>query len=470
MMESYDPEVAHSTMQFDTLVQENRRLAEEVKQLRALLVQNNIPIPTDSQNTVARDSEPSPGLCNKNGLSDLEGDKLLPELPMEIMLRILDYGVTSPTPLIDPFHKLRRGNITKAERSSRKHINIALLAISKAFNIEGNRLLLENNELIFTQASALERFAKVSAAHRVNIENITIRCVGRYYYDKQQKLNLDGDSIYHESVSRFIVPTLPRPVGLVNDSGIQAYCWYQVADFLKALRLPLDPDTQLCPKLFPSLKRLRLDLVNFCDHLPLGIWSFASIVRWHLGPICDDLLITGIPEVEGGADEETLLRNLLRDEGLISTGCPVFISSSSGLKSLEGYGYSQQVVRANEIFSPKAKAAKFTHPEGGEAPMTTYAQGTTVWKWTADHANGQNKWVEFDRVTGYPMDEINPLRGDSDDEEGDDDDDEDDEDGSQGTWGDDDDEADSYDEDGIDFFPHTLDFLSFVGYDSPTAF
>lgn len=452
MMESYDPEVVQSTMRFESLVEENKKYANEVEKLRALLAQNNIPIPTEqTEKTIKPLRKPrrSLRLCNKNGVLGMEEIKPLPDLPTEILLRILGFAVKSPVPIIDPFYKLRKDNITKEERRSRKNININFLATSKAVNIEGKRLIVENNELIFTQAAALERFAKTPEILRANINHVTIRCVGKYYFDKQKKLDLDGDTIYHESVAKFTVPTLARPPGLVNDGGIQAYCWYQVADFLKTFQLPLDRTTKERPKLFPNLTSLRMDLVNFCDHLPLGIWGFASVIRWHLGAICDELTITGIPEMEGGTDEEMLLRNLLRDEGLISTGCPVFISSSHGLKPLDGYGYSQAVVRANKP-SLKAKApTRFTHPDGGLSPKSSHAAGTTIWKWTSDHTNRPRTWIEFDRATGYPMNEIDPPMDTSEEDDDDDDDDEiewDDE------YGEDDYDEDDYDEDDL-FMP-----------------
>jgi hypothetical protein len=419
MMESYDPEVTQSTMEFETLVEENKKYAEELEKLRGLLAQHHITIPTETSKpskSPPRKPRRSIRLCNKNEDLASEEFKPLPELPTEIILRILSFAVKSPVPLIDPFYKLRRYNITKDEKASRRNININFLATSKAFNVEGNRLMVENNELIFTQAAALERFAKTPEALRENIKQVTIRCVGRYYSDKQQKLDLDGDTIYHRSVPKFTISTIARPAGLINDGGVQAYCWYQVADFLKAFNLPLDRASQRRPKLFPSLTSLRLDLVNFCDHLPLGIWGFASVIRWHLGAICDELLITGIPELEGGTDEEMLLRNLVRDEGLISTGCPVFISAGSGLTTLNGYGYAQQVIRSHNP-SLKSKQPKFIHPEGGVPPKSSRPAGTTIWKWTTDHTNRPKTWIEFDRASGYPMGEIEPEYDSEDDDD-----------------------------------------------------
>jgi hypothetical protein len=406
MMEGYDPEAHLSKSRSDPISEENKRLTAEVEKLRALLAEHNISAPPIAPPKPSRKPRRSLRLCNKNGELGMEEDKPLPVLPAEILLRILGFAVTSPTPVIDPFYKLRKHNITKEERSSRNHLNMNFLATCKAFNVEGKKLIVEKNQFLFTQVAALERFAQVPASLRANIEHLSIRCVGRYYHDSVKKLDLEGDNIYHHTMHKLEVQSYARPAGLISDGGIQAYCWYQVADFLKTLALPYDKKTGNRPKLLPGLKTFHLDLVNFCDHLPLGIWSFASILRWHLGMICDELLITGMPAVEGGSDEEMLLRNLLRDEGLISTGCPRFVSMNNSLKALSGYGYTQQVVRAR---TKTSALKKYSHPEGGKPPKSIYPASATIWKWTTDHSGAPKSWIEFDRISGHPMSDLDEF-------------------------------------------------------------
>jgi hypothetical protein len=65
------------------------------------------------------------------------------------------------------------------------------------------------------------------------------------------------------------------------------------------------PASVFCPKLLPSLKSMRLGLVNFCGHFPYGGYQFDSLVRWHLGPIVNELIITGAPD----ADQEDFFSN-----------------------------------------------------------------------------------------------------------------------------------------------------------------
>ncbi len=408
-MEGFNPDLAKGSSRTDPLMEENKRLSAEVEKLRALLAEHNITQASADPKCPLKKSRVSLRMCKDSGKFGME-EKKGTVLPAEILLRILGFAVTSPTPIIDPFYKLRKSNITKEERTSRNHINVNFMATCKAMQVEGTKLIVQMNQFIFTQVAALEKFSHVSPALRANIEHLTIRCVGRYYADTTKKLNLDGDSIYHAKVPKFEIQSIARPKGMIRDGGIQAYCWYQVSDFLRALVLPYDKKNDVRPKLFPALQTFQLDLVNFCDHLPLGIWGFASILRWHLGQICDELLVTGMPEVDGGSDEEMLLRNILRDEGLLSTGCPVFISASNSLTRLEGYGYVQHVVRANKHSSLRniKTAARVTHPEGGQPPKSTQPPGTTIWKYTSDHTSRPKIWIEFDRATGFPVDELNP--------------------------------------------------------------
>jgi hypothetical protein len=74
------------------------------------------------------------------------------------------YALKSSTPIIDPFLKVRNNNLTLAEQkhSGRDEITIGLLGVCKAFNKEGTRLIVDNNQFIFTQVTAPENFARIS--------------------------------------------------------------------------------------------------------------------------------------------------------------------------------------------------------------------------------------------------------------------------------------------------------------------
>ncbi|KAK0129231.1 hypothetical protein ONS95_001166 [Cadophora gregata] len=245
MMEGPDPELRLSTIQYDALLSESERNANEVKRLKALLRQHNIEFDTCLPVSIK--------YVSKNGAPQEPDNGRKPRLPIEILLRILGFALTSPVPIIDPFYKMRVQNVTKAERLSRQHINVQCLGVSQVCKTEGMRILLEQNDFVFTQAAAVESFAKISPELRSTIKHVTFRVVGRYYNDEARKADLSGGGVYHDSIPKFLVPVLPRPKGMINDKGMQAYCWFQLADFLRAMQLPRELMSSNRPKLFPGL-------------------------------------------------------------------------------------------------------------------------------------------------------------------------------------------------------------------------
>jgi hypothetical protein len=402
MMEGPDPTASLASRRYDALENENKSHIDEIKRLKAILAAHKIPsdpavnFAVHPRRLTLRRSTQAP-------------TKPLPKLPIEIQLRILRFALTSPDPIIDPFYKRRRDTLTKKEwEQCTMQINIHFLATCKAFQIEGLQMLFANNSFIFTQVRALENFAKLPTHLRSTITQVTLRVVGRYYDEVAGKRDLTGNVPYHTSINQLMMPIIARPPGMINDKGIQAYCWEQVADFLRALLMPTPPSV-FRQKLLPRLDTLRIDLVNFCDHLPYGGYQFSSLVRWHVGQIVDELLVTGAPEDdmdEGYSNEEKVLHQLVRDEGLVGSAAPQFVSTSKSLKPLRGRGIAQQVVRADK--EPKYQSAKAPiHPEGGEHPPSIYKPGRTIWKWTSDSlADPEKRWIEFHRRTGMPADDF----------------------------------------------------------------
>ncbi|KAL2060950.1 hypothetical protein VTL71DRAFT_9002 [Oculimacula yallundae] len=402
MMEGPDPDLRLSTLRYENLLEESKRQADELKRLKFLLKKHNIEADTSLPviiKYVPKNASTSP---------EEPEQKLTPCLPTEIMLRILGFALTSPEPIIDPFYKLRNQNITRVERFSRQWINIQCLSVSQVFNVEGTRILVENNRFIFTQAAALENFSRISPQLRSTVKHVTLRVVGRYYGDVARKADFSGNGgTYHDTIPEFQAHILARPDGMMKDTGIQAYCWFQVADFLKALQLPREMLSKNRPKLLPGLESMRLDLVNFCDHLPIGISSFAAVVRWHLGRILDELVVSGLPQPVEGSDEQMVLRNLLRDDGLFSSTCPAFVSIRDSIKSLPVYDYTHHVLSSKKSGKKAMKnASVLNHPEGGRPPKSTHPAGTTIWKWARDYEDEPKKWIEFDRVSGRPMSDV----------------------------------------------------------------
>lgn len=105
-----------------------------------------------------------------------------------------------------------------------------------------------------------------------------------------------------------------------------------------------------------------------------------------------------------------ILRNTLRDEGLFSTACPAFISTRDGLKKLSVYEYRHQVVGArNKKHGSKQKKNENAHmqnSDGGIPPTSSYPKGTTIWKWAKLDDKKPKEWIEFERLSGRPMSEV----------------------------------------------------------------
>jgi hypothetical protein len=311
MMEGFDPELTLSTVHLDDLQDEKYRADQEICRLRTILLENRIDSnqPRDQNQALV-------------GTKKTDNETSLPQLPHEILLIILGYAVTSSVPITDPFYKGRSSNMVEKEKTARGEINVNFLATSKVYRKEGITLILKNNDIIFTQAAALASFAKIPLNLRLKIDDATLRVVGRYYGDKAiKRFDLTGNGRYHPIVPEFKIPLLARPEGMNKEGGIQAYCFNQLTDFLKALQIPNDFKDQPQGHLLPSLKTMRIDLVNFCDHLTLGRLSFTPVIRWHFTSKLDEVLVTGGPDPDPTFEmdaESHGLHNLLKDGGLFS--------------------------------------------------------------------------------------------------------------------------------------------------------
>ncbi len=289
-----------------------------------------------------------------------------------------------------------------------------ILAVCKAYHDDGRKLFF-SNEFVFTQVAALENFALVSRELRSTIKHVTLRVVGKYYDDEPTKRDILHHS-YHPAVTNFKTPIYGRPKGAETDRGIQAYCWQQFADFMMNLQVP----SASChlTKLFPSLTRMRVDLVNFSEHLHYPGPNFASVLRWHTGPFLDELIITGVPEDEPEEGPEQMFMRIVKDEGIFSSGHPVFVSNLKSLKPLAPLGLIVRCVRADEetkfiraLQTPDKKARKrlraVLDPEDGKPPRSFYPPGRTIWKFTQDSLRDPTrKWIEFERESGWPADDI----------------------------------------------------------------
>ena len=184
---------------------------------------------------------------------------------------------------------------------------------------------------------------------------------------------------------------------------------------MKSLQFP--SRSQRLTKLFPALTRMRVDLVNFCEHLHYPGPSFSTVLRWHTGPFLDELIITGIPEDDPEDGPERMFMNIVKDEGVFGSGPPIFVSQSKCLKPLNPLGLAVRVVRADE----ETKAFRMKHnkeksrkrlrasldPADGKPPRSFYPPNRTIWKFTQDSLKyPDKKWIEFDRESGWPAEDI----------------------------------------------------------------
>jgi hypothetical protein len=296
-------------MQNADLIRDNAKANEEIQRLRDLLSGNDISwTKPQSKQPASRISKPAAKrpagaklfestrtLRTRRGSAIRRAtlqDGVKTVLPIEIVLRILRYAVTSPVPIIDPFFKLRKGNCTREEIASRKHISINFLAASKFLNAEGIKLLVTCNDFVFTQVAAVQKFQKVPFHLRATIKNVVFRVVGQYYDDEPRKQDMSGLAPYHPMVAKLVMPIFARPQGLFRDQGVQSYCWLQLSEFFKATCFPVSGSKEY-ERLLPSLEKFRIDLVNFCEHLPFPGPRYASVVRWCMGRIADEVMLTG---------------------------------------------------------------------------------------------------------------------------------------------------------------------------------
>ncbi len=233
---SYEPSAA--TVLNQVLNEEKKSHLQEIQRLRALLNENNIPWTKDSPKSVTNKNIQRMMTRRASLVPQLTSTKPSPRLPTEIIIRILGYSLTSTTPIIDPFWKVRLDNLTKDEKVP-KRICVNFLATCKAFHAEGTRLIFANNKFVFTQVAALENFARFSSVLRATVKNVTLRVVGRYFDDFARKQQLSGNAFYHNNIPALTLHVSGRPKGILPDKGIESYCWLQLVDFLKLFAVSL---------------------------------------------------------------------------------------------------------------------------------------------------------------------------------------------------------------------------------------
>ncbi len=351
----------------------------------------------------------------------------LARFPMEILLRILDFAMTSPQPIVDPLSPLCSENLSILETGRRNQIAIHFLATCRAMHEEGTAYLWQRNEFVFTSPQALQLFGNLGMRFRLSIKHATLRIIARYYDDTERQHTLEAE--YHADLNQnqpLKVFRRPRSSPLVR-GGFRCYTWSQIVDFLAALRAPLDSahpdDITHRSLLLPNLTSLRLDLVNFSTELvPLSGPELHDMASHQLGCLLNELHVTGLPYDDSGDKAYVELSGLLRDEGLYLSGSASFLAHEEHLQVLSGSRWTARIVRAWSGMDRDMDSFDYDfdnsftgllHPLMGvfpaapaepNCPVSICMAGTTLWKRVPVARDSEERqWTEFSRAGGYPL-------------------------------------------------------------------
>lgn len=179
-------------------------LENENMHLKRLLRENGIPwndqVASHSGFQSASNSQSQSRTSRRRSsrLSALDhGPHKLPYLPVEILLRIVEYSLVAKDPIIDPLSKRTPETLTVLEAKRGPQVAIGFLATCKAFKVEGTRFFWTKNVFTFTSPETLRRFADLDEPLRQTVRHINLRIIARYYDDEQRNHKVDD---YHPSL------------------------------------------------------------------------------------------------------------------------------------------------------------------------------------------------------------------------------------------------------------------------------
>ncbi|KAI1431861.1 hypothetical protein GGR50DRAFT_34960 [Xylaria sp. CBS 124048] len=401
----------------------NRKLEAENMALKRLLRDNGI---------TWQPNRPSLAKASRVTRSGKSQNTSLPRLPVEILLRILSYAMTSPHPIVDPLCKSQPERMTAREKA-KHNIAINFLATCRAYHYEGTQFLWTNNTFVFTSPVTLAHFSELDFRYRQQIKHVTFRLIAKFYDDEDRVHRLPRS--YHPDLRtsiKLVVQRRPKEKTLAR-GGFRAYAWYQLIDFLEAMLPPYEPraaaasnnswPAQPRPRLLPSLETLRIDFVNFTDDLlqypPPQLHDLAS---HQLGCMLNEIILTGVPTDECGLRVSTELSGLLKDEGLMIDHAPIMLAVKNGIRQLKCGDhvchYSSKVVRAMRYVNDPHIFGTGHHDhdtmefppapaDEGEPPYSLYHSCRTIWKKIPVTLDGEERaWELFDRISGMPWEVI----------------------------------------------------------------
>lgn len=169
---------------------------------------------------------------------------------------------------------------------------------------------------------------------------------------------------------------------------------------------------------------MRIDFVNFLNYfLPFPQTDLHEIAAHDLGCTLNELIVTGLPICEVGVKAGTDLQGMVKDDGLYVGHVPSFIQQKRSLKPMHGRDGLPRVVRAWRKLAKDRQAsigqvslASFpVVPEETGHPESTWKKRKTVWKRVPILRDFvEREWIEFDRNTGEPVDDLDYNSDDSD--------------------------------------------------------
>ncbi|KAH8173210.1 hypothetical protein LIA77_07465 [Sarocladium implicatum] len=348
------------------------------------------------------------------------------KVPMEVLLRILEFAMTSPRPIIDPLSPRNPDHLTDAEKTADNQIAINMLVACRALNVEGQRFLWEKNQFTFTTPEAVSHFAELDSKYRSQIQQVTFRIVASFFDDEKRKYRHKLDALYHPELrTSHTLRTVIRPKeSPLSKGGFRSYSWLQVVDFLTALRAPYMPkirEKTPRPRLLPSLVSLRIDFVNFLDILPIPTKELHDVTNHELARTLNELQLTGLPYEDIGArmGASSELIGMVKDDGLYLQSVPRYISlgARKGLKPLSGLSWCARVIRPrlaeggtiHDEHGPShihwdmpgempAAPRESGHPESTEEEDERFIYK----KVPVSRDSDQREWKRFSCRTGYP--------------------------------------------------------------------
>ncbi|KAL8404816.1 hypothetical protein RB594_009624 [Gaeumannomyces avenae] len=391
-------------------------------------------------------------------------------LPPEIFLRIIEFAMISPDPIIDPLTKPDNRSITAKEARAKSGLAIGLMAVSRAFRVEATKVLWSRNTFIFTTPEALLGMASLSLEIRSQIKHINLRIIARFYKDDNRPLSLPKRD--HPNLPKALnLPINERPKGHSGAiGGLRSYAWLQVVDFLTALLPPYQPPAQSRdkkrkrdlgtavprPRLLPNLDKMRIDLVNFPQRLlrNLPANDLHQIAAHELACTLSELTVTGFPCCMVGIRAASDVSEMLRDNGLFVDSGVAYMQQRGGrleaVKKIPPFGC--RVVRPRWP-TQKRTADNSAEPEDGlpddlesqpgwqpldmhhhhhhnnehydplPVPVETEGEHSfwetgMIWKQvpTSLFSDEKREWTEFEPHRGFAVDDIDEWP-DSDDEE-----------------------------------------------------